>query len=527
MALNWTDRHNGVDIVDAKDVNILAAAIIDSEAEITYNRIDLAQKVDKENGKCLSTNDYTTDEKNKLIGIEPGAEVNVQADWSVTNSGSDAYIKNKPDVYTKKQIDDKIAKIDVDAGVLNDVNKIKNNETKIKNASNGFSAGLDSGAGYGGAVGSGAVTDNGGSVGSHAATDSGGAVGSYANAGNGGSVGGGAVTSNGFAGGENAKTVKDDEPIDAIQLGTGTNSNEKTLQVYKYQLMDAEGKVPTDRLPSIPKTATLVIGSSKSGYSANKVDYLCSGTNDQTTIQNAINALPSNGGKIVLLEGTYNIGGTINVNKGGVTIEGMGRDATVLQTSGSITIFSIISLDCKISDMTIKQSNGSRPSGCGGIIISAQGWRTTVRDVDISGFSYGISVGGLYNIIDSLYADDNAYGIYLGGNGQKATISNCLFMNNDYGVGVESSHSNIFGNYFHDNDKAGIWLVNYGTPNYNKIHGNYITSGDGSPDDYTPSQYTILVQSPAKYNDFSNNYILGKNYVNSGGSTNTFNNNRY
>ena len=32
----------------------------------------------------------------KLAGIAPGAEVNVQSDWSVTDTGSDAFIKNKP-----------------------------------------------------------------------------------------------------------------------------------------------------------------------------------------------------------------------------------------------------------------------------------------------------------------------------------------------------------------------------------------------------------------------------------------------
>lgn len=36
----------------------------------------LNDKVDKVTGKGLSTNDYTTDEKNKLNGIENGAEVN-------------------------------------------------------------------------------------------------------------------------------------------------------------------------------------------------------------------------------------------------------------------------------------------------------------------------------------------------------------------------------------------------------------------------------------------------------------------
>ena len=37
----------------------------------------------------------------------------------------------------------------------------------------------------------------------------------------------------------------------AIQLGTGTNSNEKTLQIWDYQLLDGNtGKIPVDRLPS-------------------------------------------------------------------------------------------------------------------------------------------------------------------------------------------------------------------------------------------------------------------------------------
>ena len=58
-------------------------------------------KVDKVTGKGLSTNDFTTTLKNKLDGIESGAEVNVQSDWNVTSSTSDAFIKNKPSIPTK------------------------------------------------------------------------------------------------------------------------------------------------------------------------------------------------------------------------------------------------------------------------------------------------------------------------------------------------------------------------------------------------------------------------------------------
>lgn len=41
-------------------------------------------------------NNFTNAEKTKLAGIATGAEANVQADWSVTDTNSDAFIKNKP-----------------------------------------------------------------------------------------------------------------------------------------------------------------------------------------------------------------------------------------------------------------------------------------------------------------------------------------------------------------------------------------------------------------------------------------------
>lgn len=64
----------------------------------------LTAKVDAVSGKGLSTNDYTTAEKNKLSKIAEGAEVNVQSDWSVTDTTSKAFIKNKPKVDTATSI---------------------------------------------------------------------------------------------------------------------------------------------------------------------------------------------------------------------------------------------------------------------------------------------------------------------------------------------------------------------------------------------------------------------------------------
>ena len=69
----------------------ISSSDLDSSLSTTINN-----KVDKEEGKGLSTNDFTNEEKSKLAGIATGAEVNVQADWNETLTSSDAYILNKP-----------------------------------------------------------------------------------------------------------------------------------------------------------------------------------------------------------------------------------------------------------------------------------------------------------------------------------------------------------------------------------------------------------------------------------------------
>lgn len=73
--------------------NYVAKSITDLHLGDTY--------VAKESGKGLSTNDYTTAEKNKLSDIQAGAEVNVQSNWAETNTSSDSFIQNKPSIPSK------------------------------------------------------------------------------------------------------------------------------------------------------------------------------------------------------------------------------------------------------------------------------------------------------------------------------------------------------------------------------------------------------------------------------------------
>ena len=107
-----TTLNSAKSYTDTKIANLLEndTAAVDSImelAEAMKNNADAidalttisGNKVDKVEGKDLSTNDYTTDEKNKLAGIEAGAKVNVQSDWNATSG--DALILNKPTIPSK------------------------------------------------------------------------------------------------------------------------------------------------------------------------------------------------------------------------------------------------------------------------------------------------------------------------------------------------------------------------------------------------------------------------------------------
>jgi len=63
----------------------------------------------------------------------------------------------------------------------------------------------------------------------------------------------------------------------------------------------------------VVRTATVVVAASDaSAKSKAQADYVCDGTDDQVEIQAAIDSLPSSGGKVVLMEGEYNLASAVN-----------------------------------------------------------------------------------------------------------------------------------------------------------------------------------------------------------------------
>ena len=97
--------NSGIDSIKVAQIEINKnniAGIKDGTDIDSFSDVEaaLSNKVDKETGKGLSTNDYTTVEKTKLAGIAEGAEVNIQSDWNQVDNSKDDYIKNKPTIPT-------------------------------------------------------------------------------------------------------------------------------------------------------------------------------------------------------------------------------------------------------------------------------------------------------------------------------------------------------------------------------------------------------------------------------------------
>lgn len=176
-----------------------------------------------------------------------------------------------------------------------------------RNASNtaGVAIGEGSSNENGAALGNySSVEGSGGAVGYSAAANNGGAAGYNAAANNGGAVGGMAKAGEGFSGGYYATVGKNIHGgyVDAIQLGRGSNQKEKTLQVYGYCMMDADGTLPMARLPQLQnRFASKIDGGFMTVPSVNSKDIIVELKNSLISVQHL--SIDGNGGYVYQITG--------------------------------------------------------------------------------------------------------------------------------------------------------------------------------------------------------------------------------
>lgn len=298
--------------------------------------------------------------------------------------------------------------------------------------------------------------------------------------------------------------------------------------------LGSDAKVPKSQLPASEgkRTARFTVGTSTAGWTADQVDYLCDGTADQVEINAAITALPSTGGEVVILDGTYNLTGPINVNKNNVTLSGNGK-GTVLKrafagTASNPGLIYITSNNNTIKFLSLDGLKSSYYSSYdNGIYLDSSSNNTVNENICNNLYEAGIYLNNsANNTVTGNISNRNKYGIYTSGDNNVITCNICN--NNSYGIYIPKSarKSTISVNICNEN-AYGIYLNN---ATNNVINGNTCIRGNGTKDDYSTSNFTIYVTTTISVSSGGNlitcNNIMGKNFTLSGAG-NTFANNKF
>lgn len=199
------------------------------------------------------------------------------------------------------------------------------------------------------------------------------------------------------------------------------------------------GQSPASFLIPDRKGCRFIIGTSTNGWTEKDCDYLCDGTADQVEINNALSALPSTGGEIVILDGIYNIAATINVNKENVTLQGNGC-GTVLHITAptDLKMLSVLSDGCNIANFAVESTS-------------------------ISSRDSAIFIDSSFNIIENLYFHnimDSQKGVIRINSGDYNIVQNNLFTAaHGYFIWLAKDSNNTIVNsnvYYHSGDASGF-----------------------------------------------------------------------
>lgn len=373
----------------------------------------------------------------------------------------------------------------------------------------------------------------------------------------------------------------------------GNVSDFSTNSSTATSLIDFTGTIggtPYDEVNKSSVTVIIADGLTSSEQSKKQANYVIPTSapewyTAQNLINSVINSLPSSGGKIVLLDGTYTVSGSINL-KSNIIIQGQGA-STVIKIADNINtdcriIYGAIDINnITIKDMALDGNKNNNSSGIQqGIYLNGQFTnyfiKGQIQNINISNFrDSGIyfswckeisvisitsnnNANGLWDqngfsnsIISSTFKDNSGTGIYLyqcskntvnsnnindnvtSGivlhySSQGNTISNNTLKQNGHGIFLSSSNDNtIDGNIIELNKQHGIYVynLNYDTDkveNNNII--NNIIKGNGINTN-NPFYYDgIYVSGYCNKNNIQNNIIrnsLIHNGIAQSGSSNT------
>ncbi|MFC1658221.1 NosD domain-containing protein [Candidatus Omnitrophota bacterium] len=281
----------------------------------------------------------------------------------------------------------------------------------------------------------------------------------------------------------------------------------------KLYFQDGAGSEHT--LPTSNTTGpTLIIAASTGTLDNTRADYICDGTDDEATIETAISDLPATGGTVLLLEGTYNIGGTssdnIDITKSNVSLVGSGRSTILKVVASSGTVSAITVGDggtATVTGVTIAnlQIDGNKSSATGnhGIVFNRHVTQSRIQNTWVH--------------------DCDSVGIFLTEEYDETTTNSNVVFNNDVrnntdeGIYFYAVHNSLISsNNISSNGSAGIFM--FGGSSNNVISSNDIRSNTATG--IFPSDYDMIIANNIELNDQYGIYLSSStNYATITGNT--------
>lgn len=263
---------------------------------------------------------------------------------------------------------------------------------------------------------------------------------------------------------------------DIVLSDGGLSAQAGTLRDVLNQPDSLVNKEYVDSKAGGKKYATAVVGTALAGYAAKDVDYLCTGTNDQLIINQAL-AMAS---KVVLLDGVYNINGAgIEIYDSGVTLEGMGYSTQLVSGGGNMYTVNLGGVNyVTVSNLAIFPETGAGT----GVYVQSCSYITLSNLIIVDAGDTGI-----FTQDSSLLSIDNST-VRIQSNGQRSgfginmlgatgsTITGCKIENAGEGVRVSGGTANTVKGCYARYCRIGI--VTYQTVG-TAITGNTVEECDG------------------------------------------------
>jgi len=239
-------------------------------------------------------------------------------------------------------------------------------------------------------------------------------------------------------------------------------------------------------------------------------DFIADGTDDEVQIQAAIDSLPSTGGTVQLLAGTFNVGTTdyatiaIRISATSTRLTGQGPSTVIkLQdnTTGTVAIIKVVSgSNVTIDNLKVDGNKANNTSGTHtGIGYDFGYFYSKLNQVIVDGVNgTGISFGTTYGVASNNISINNQ-GTGMGLAGPNNTLTNNTIRNNT-GVGILAyfaSNNIIDGNNLLNNIGGAITVAASGG---NTFDANFIQNNGGGVN-------TSIFVNFASDSVFSDNFI--------------------